>query len=183
MKWLKLIPLLSIPLSTLACTMNFSQYSNYKLNSYYVADGDTIYAYIDNVKVGIRFYGIDTPETKKSNNSVADLENFFAQKAKVEVIKLLNKKPIKIVKITEDKYKRWICKVFNHNDKDIALNLLKSGLARVKYISKNRKNINYWTNDYENIQYLNELKKSENLAKTTKKGLWFYGERRVFYKK
>ncbi|BAP00838.1 hypothelical protein [Mycoplasmopsis californica HAZ160_1] len=174
---------LYLPLFTASCTIYTQKFEEKTITKYYVADGDTIYFYNNDKKIGIRILGIDTPETKKKNNDVATLENHFAQLAKNELINFLKNKPIKIEKINEDKYGRWVCRIYNSEGVDAGLHLIKGGFARVKYLEKTPKNINYWNNHGKIIDYFNTLKNTEEKAKRNRKGIWKHKTKEIFKKK
>ncbi|WP_029608514.1 thermonuclease family protein [Mycoplasma simbae] len=173
-----------LPLICVTCANPWSEhYNRYKINEYFIADGDTIYAKIGGKKVGIRLLGIDTPETRKGKEHLAPYENHFAQKAKKFVEKILKNDQISITKITSDKYQRWVCRVSTASINDLGIEIIKNGLARVKYLEKERKNLVYWNNNGTVIDYYNSLKKAENEAKINSVGIWKYSEKDVFHKK
>ncbi|QBF34380.1 hypothetical protein EG856_00305 [Mycoplasmopsis phocirhinis] len=185
MKLKFIMPVVFIPIIGLtSCNLSFSTEGKIEFFSqYYIADGDTIYLDYNNQKTGLRFLGIDTPETKKAKNDVALLENIFAQKARQELKKLLNNKPIKVQIISTDKYKRIVARIWNYQNIDVNVFLLKNGLARVKYLDKNRNNINYWNNNWKIQQYYDTLISIEAKARLNKIGIWKYKQDDIFYKK
>ncbi len=132
-----------------------------------VIDGDT---FQDNNHIKYRLLGVDTPESFDSTrnfNPTIGIQKFYASKAANFSSKIiLNKKVIlKIWKL--DFYNRVITKI-NYQTFDLALELLKNGLARVKYISPIDSDFFY----YPDIDYYNQLSKIEIYAKINKVGIW-----------
>ena len=147
-------------------TTSCYQQNNYTYISK-VIDGDT---FQDNNDIKYRLLGIDTPESFDSSHNfhpTIGIQKFYASKATDLSSKIiLNKKVIlKIWKL--DFYNRVITKI-NYQTFDLALELLKNGLARVKYISPIDSNFFY----YPDIEYYNQLSKIEIHAKINKVGIW-----------
>ncbi|MCS4536672.1 MULTISPECIES: thermonuclease family protein [unclassified Mycoplasma] len=181
---LHFLPILLSPVCVVACDSTFSTSGKIvNFEYYHVSDGDTIYLNYNNKRTGIRFLGIDTPETKKAHNVIATLENAYAQKAKQALIKLLNNKPIKIQIISIDRYNRLVARVWNYQNIDANIYLVSNGLARVKYLDKKRSNINYWNNNWKIKAYYDKLVAAESMAKRNKIGIWKYKIGDIFYKK
>ncbi len=118
-----------------------------------VIDGDTFV--LDNSK-RVRLIGIDTPEMnyKKGSPDCGALE------AKLKLQELIYKKEVTLKKdkSNTDRYKRLLRYVFV-GDLFVNTELIKSGLARVKYY-------------YPDISMYKEFKKLEKTAKAKKIGIW-----------
>ena len=83
-----------------------------------VIDGDTIIVLDGAKKRKVRLVGIDAPELKQN----------FGFKSKQELSGLIDKKWVKILSNSEDRYKRVLGKVIYKNI-DINLSLIKLGMA------------------------------------------------------
>lgn len=120
----------------------------------YVYDGDT-FTTTDGKKV--RLLNINTPETAKKNSP----SELFAIDAKKELIKLIDKKEV-ILKYDDekkDKYKRHLAYVYLKDGTFVNSKMLESGYAHL-YTFPN------------NVSKFEELKKSEEIAKSQNKGIW-----------
>lgn len=113
------------------------QYGNLKVKKIVsVYDGDTFYADIDSCpdifckKIGVRIYGIDTPEMKTDN----DDEKAKALVAKATLDSLLRLGKVEIHEIQRDKYFRVLgkVKVITKKGRVIAVDsvMIAKGLAR-----------------------------------------------------
>lgn len=83
-----------------------------------VIDGDTIIVLDGAKKRKVRLVGIDAPELKQN----------FGLKSKQELSGLIDRKRVKILSNSEDRYKRALGKVI-YNNIDINLSLIKVGMA------------------------------------------------------
>ncbi|MBZ4195286.1 thermonuclease family protein [Mycoplasma tauri] len=165
-------------------------YLNFKkiASNVYIPDGDTIYFYEHDERVGLRFFGIDTPETKKDNKKnqkLAKRENHFAQKAKNFLEQTLHNKTLYYEYIKRDRYNRKIgILYYETEDKvkvDVSKELLKNGLARVHYINIDRDDI-FTVKEERQVKYFKEIKKIEKEAKNKKLNIWAYPKQEVFYR-
>ncbi|QSF13487.1 thermonuclease family protein [Mycoplasma sp. Mirounga ES2805-ORL] len=149
-----------------------------------IIDGDTLDCIFSGKKQRIRIFGIDTPETYKNNNykSLASLENYYAQKAKTFLTNITRKKELNLQYITTDKYNRLVC-IVKIGKLDLAKELVKRGLARVKYISIWTDKNKYWVNDSQLVKYYKEINKIEIDAQSHLRGFWKEPIQDVFHKK
>lgn len=162
--WKKLGNFLYILLSLLIVSCSNVQQNNIKIQKVY--DGDT---FIDTNNLRYRLFGIDTPEIKdKNGNLTKGMIQSYAKQAKNFTINFIKKSPdLKINFIQEDAYKRKVVKVFGNNF-DLAKELVKNGLAIVRYISLDQKSP-FYTLD---INYYGELLNLELEARKNKQGFW-----------
>jgi micrococcal nuclease len=114
----------------------------------HVADGDTITVLRDGMKVKVRLYGIDTPETKQ----------WYGQNAKTFTSSQVMGKTVDVQEIDVDRYKRVVGIVSAGN---LALNrhLVKYGYAWVDHA-------------YCKKPFCSEWAKTEEVARKAKRGLW-----------
>lgn len=191
-KWI-LMPAFLAPVCAsfcVACSKEIKpyQYAKYKVKwPFNVIDGDTIYFDNGSKRQGIRIFGIDTPEAYKSfqvdkNKQLAKLENFYGVLAKELLIKKLWQKDITIQYITQDKYNRWVCRIFDKNNYDIGKYIISQGLARIQYFSLNKKDKWYWINDSELKGYYYELLKTQQSAQSQLLGFWKENINDVYHK-
>lgn len=136
---------------------------------YKCVDGDTAWFNLNNSNIKVRFLGIDTPEStnqieeygKEASNYTCDLLK-TAKEIQIEYDDNSNK---------TDKYNRHLVWVFV-DGKLIQEELLKEGLAEIKYI-------------YGDYKYLNKLNKAQEEAKTNKLNIWsnneYYEEDNIIY--
>lgn len=119
-------------------------------------DGDTAWFNLNNEKIKTRFLAINAPEStnkiekygKKASEFTCNLLT-EANKIQIEYDENSNKL---------DKYNRHLVWVFV-DDKLLQSLILEKGLAEVKYI-------------YGDYRYLNQVKKSEKIAKDKKLNIW-----------
>ncbi|WP_153019332.1 thermonuclease family protein [Mycoplasmopsis gallinarum] len=182
-KWVIFTNLMLNPLCLSCATSNYATNKEYKLKDYEIIDGDTIYCKMNNQYIGLRIFGIDTPEIKKSNDEKLALkENYYGQKAKQELIRLLKWKVIKIKILKIDKYQRKVVILKNYQNVDVAMQLLKKGLARVKYVSLYKYSKPYWIVDDKLIEYYYKMVNLENEARKLNLGIWKENLKYVFHK-
>ena len=138
---------------------SFSSYINatkYEVTLNKCVDGDTAWFNLDNEKIKARFLAIDTPE---STNTI---EPYGKEASNYTCNKLKNAKKIEIEYDENsdkfDKYDRHLVWVFI-DDKLLQEDLVKEGLAEVKYI-------------YGDYKYLDNLKLLEADAKLNKLNIW-----------
>lgn len=122
-------------------------------------DGDTVKVIIKKKKVNIRMLAIDTPEINKDNKGPEP----YALKAKnytCNKLKNANNIEIEFDKESDkkDKYDRYLVWLF-YDGKLLQKDLIKNGYAKVKYV-------------YGDYKYIDELNKSEEIAKKNKKGIY-----------
>ncbi len=147
-------------------TASCYQPSNYTCVSK-VIDGDT---FQDDKNIKYRLLGVDTPESFDSTrnfNSTKGIQKFYASKATNLSSKIILNKKVILETWKLDFYNRVITKV-KYKNFDLALELLKNGLARVKYISPIDSSFFY----YPDTDYYNQLLKIEINAKLNKVGIW-----------
>lgn len=122
-------------------------------------DGDTAHFTINGEKTVVRFIGINTPESVKTDTEV---EPYGKEASNFTCNLLTNAKKVRLEYDSnsdrQDKYGRTLAYVFV-DDKLIEEEILKEGLAEVKYI-------------YGDYFYTNRLKDAEKAAKREKKNLW-----------
>lgn len=153
------------PLSLLACGHK-KEYSTL-ISS--VHDGDT---FTTSKGDKIRLFGVDAPElTNQYNdfNPTDGLEQVYAVESLEFVKNKILNKSIYLNEITTDKYHRTVAKII-FNNKDLGLELIHYGLARVAYISTDKANP-FYSNDF---QYYKLLLKEQYFAYTHEYGIWKY---------
>lgn len=132
-----------------------------------VHDGDTFTDSHHNI---YRLYGVDTPEVSNQYNGFQETTGLEAQygiAAKLLVEKMILRQRISIHTITMDRYKRIVASV-NIGEKDLAIELVSHGLARVAYIDV-KANSPYATSNYS---YYKLLLKAQYHAFQLKLGFW-----------
>lgn len=114
-----------------------------------VVDGDTV---VLEDRTIVRYLGITAPETGQP----------FEEEATAENQKLVEGKKVKLEyeSYTSDKFGRLLAYLFI-NDKNISIELLKKGLAKVVILQKRRPSI-----------HQEELLKAQDEAKDKKLGIW-----------
>ncbi|MDJ1645538.1 thermonuclease family protein [Mycoplasma phocimorsus] len=133
-----------------------------------VVDGDTFY---DSQGNKYRMLGIDTPEkTKQTDNgkeSTLGLQHHYALKAQEFLSNKILNKDVQIINITLDHYGRKVVQVFI-NDEDLSILLVKNGLAKVAYISKDKKSRYY----FKDTSYVDVLSKAQQEAMIMRLNIW-----------
>lgn len=132
----------------------------HKYNVSYVnsVDGDTVKVKKNGKVITLRLLLVDTPETKHPKLGVQPYGKEASNKTK-NLVSRGQKLSIEYDKGAKtDKYGRHLVYLYS-NGKSVQKELLGSGLARVGYV-------------YSQKQYLNEYKRVENKAKSSKKGIW-----------
>ena len=132
-----------------------------------VHDGDT---FKDQKNHAYRLFGVDTPElTDQFHNfrPTTGLQGLYAHEAKKFVFQLIWHKNVEIDVIKTDKYNRQVV-TLTINKQDLAILLLKSGLARMAYISVQQQNP-FYTKKY---QYYDQLTHAQYYAFKNLKGFW-----------
>ncbi|MGL5732454.1 MAG: thermonuclease family protein [Metamycoplasmataceae bacterium] len=161
------IAMLSVPILTLTSCVNNNEYTYITK----IIDGDT---FEDENNLRYRLLGVDTPESFDSSNNfkpTVGIQKFYATKATNLSYKTINNKTVIIKNWKLDTYKRMVARI-SDGTIDLSNLLLKSGLARVKYISKIEGDFFY----YPDINYYDQLIESENYAKLNKIGFWNLSE-------
>lgn len=119
-------------------------------------DGDTAWFNLNNEKIKTRFLGIDTPESTNKH------EEYGKEASEYTCSKLKSSSIIEIEYDDNsdklDKYNRHLVWVFTDNEL-LQENILKEGLAEVKYI-------------YGDYKYLDNIKKAELEAKEKQLNIW-----------
>ncbi|MGL5592044.1 MAG: thermonuclease family protein [Metamycoplasmataceae bacterium] len=158
---------ISIPVLSLTSCVDKSEYTYITK----IIDGDT---FEDSNKLRYRLLGVDTPESFDASNNfkpTVGIQKFYATKATNLSYKTINNKIVTIKNWKLDTYKRMVTRI-NYGSIELSKTLLKSGLARVKYISKIEGNFFY----YPDTNYYDQLIESENYAKLNKIGFWNLSE-------
>lgn len=122
-------------------------------------DGDTAKLMIRNEEKTVRFLAIDTPETKNSEKG----EEPFGEEASNFTCSALKKAKTIYLEYDgnsdkEDKYGRILAFIYV-DDKLLEQQLIENGLAKVAYI-------------YGDYAHVDDLRKSEEIAKSRKIGIW-----------
>lgn len=120
-----------------------------------VSDGDSIQV-VDTagVKVKVRLYGIDAPETSKGSKPGQP----FGEDAKTALVDMIYHQQVRLEVQAIDRYKRLVSLVFM-NDKNVSLEMVKSGYAwaYIKYLGR---------------PSASEYIEAENEARRLKIGIW-----------
>lgn len=111
---------------------------------FFIIDGDTFLAAPDSVNY--RLWGIDAPE----------LDQPWGRAAKAALMDLIHRKRVTVIR-RGTSYKRPVVQVTTTNDRDVALELLKMGLA-------------WYTPEFAPDR--EDYKKTEAEAREAKRGLW-----------
>lgn len=120
-----------------------------------ISDGDTIQV-VDaaGVKVKVRIYGIDAPETSKGSNPGQPT----GEDAKAALVDMIYHQQVRLEVQKIDRYKRLVSLVFV-NDKDVSLEMVKMGYA--------------WAyKQYLDRTHVSEYIEAENEARRLKIGIW-----------
>ncbi|CAC13312.1 NUCLEASE, LIPOPROTEIN [Mycoplasmopsis pulmonis] len=167
-KWIFMLFLISsfflIPFGLLSCKATSAQ-KTYTTKIVKVYDGDTFYS----TNKTYRVFGIDTPElsNEKTAKIVSPIENHYGSLARSFVEKKILGQNVEVQEIKLDKYKRIVSKIFV-NGQDLAKMLISEGLAKVAYISTDKKSL-FYTKD---SSYYHELVKLQSSSQKAKKGFW-----------
>lgn len=119
-------------------------------------DGDTAWFNLNNEKIKTRFLAINTPESTNKIEKYGKKASEFTCSLLTEANKIQIEYDENSNKL--DKYNRHLVWVFV-DDKLLQSLILEEGLAEVKYI-------------YGDYRYLNQVKKSEKIAKDKKLNIW-----------
>ncbi|MFV8481658.1 thermonuclease family protein [Mycoplasma sp. SK341A] len=141
--------------------------------------------------LGLRFRGIDTPETFKGkpekDAKLAKLEDKYAQAAKQNLMNILDEENwvFYIHKTGADVYGRWVTFLFSDSKEDFATEFgvrqVADGMARVWYIDNTNKKSIFYTKtplEKEYYKYIIEIQKQ---AQAEKKGFWKEDINNVFH--
>lgn len=122
-------------------------------------DGDTIKVKFNNKELTVRYLLIDTPETVKENTPVQKYGP-EASELNEKILKNAKKIEIEFDKYEKlDKYNRALAYVYA-DGKSVQEQLLKEGLAEVKYVKE------------PDSRYVKSFTQAQNQAKANKKNLW-----------
>ncbi|MFV8418318.1 thermonuclease family protein [Mycoplasma sp. VS299A] len=140
--------------------------------------------------LGLRFRGIDTPETFKGkpekDAKLAKLEDKYAQAAKQNLMNILDEENwvFYIHKTGADVYGRWVTFLFSNSKEDFATEFgvrqVADGMARVWYIDNANKNI-YYTKTPLEKEYYKYIIEVQKQAQAEKKGFWKEDINNVFH--
>ena len=112
-----------------------------------IYDGDTFTILVPpDYTFNIRIQGIDAPERRQE----------FGMYARVYLERLIGGQDVEIYPMETDKWGRTAARCFNHEGKDIGLEMIKAGLAW------------YYSEYYKDPKYENE----ERMARAAQAGLW-----------
>lgn len=134
-----------------------------------VHDGDTFT--LEGNKI-IRLYGVDTPEVSNQFNDfnpTSGIEGLYGAEATEFTSNMILNHIVKYMHITNDPYGRDVARI-QYDSKDLSLELVKAGLARVAYISIDPKD-QYYTSDYS---YYRELLDAQYQAHINRVGFWLH---------
>ncbi|UUM19139.1 thermonuclease family protein [Mycoplasma sp. 1018B] len=131
-------------------------------------DGDTFKIIINNQIETIRVFAIDTLEINSTNKK----DWKYAKQAKNFTSKFLKMQPIKILYLRDDVYERKVCIITNSNNEDLASELIKNGLARIKYIDIYNHKSPFYIADVKIKKYLNNLQDIEEKSKRKQIGIF-----------
>ena len=156
---------LAFPLTLISCGK--AEPKQYECFIVSVHDGDTFKDEKGNV---YRLFGVDTPELNDQFNGfqpTTGIEHVCAQMAQIYASNQIYKKYVNISVVTKDKYQRVVASVI-YNGKDLATELVRNGLARVAYISSDRKSP-YFS---DRFNYYKQLLLVQKYAFEHKVGIW-----------
>ena len=117
-----------------------------------ISDGDTVTIKIHQKEIGIRFYGVDAPETAKRNAP----EQPFASDARDFVYKLLSGKEVAVRMKGETTWSREVGEVFI------------DGQSVSRLLAKDR--LAWWNKQFS--RYDSDIQKLHSKAKEEQRGLW-----------
>lgn len=127
-----------------------------------VSDGDTIHV-TDSLgtRVKVRFYGMDAPETEKSNkktHKISKAGQLYGEEAFQALREKVDRQHVRLEVTDIDKYKRSVCIVWL-GDRNINLEMVQEGWA--------------WAyRQYLDRPYVSEYIKAEEQARSQRLGLW-----------
>lgn len=142
-KIIGILPLFFLPFLLFSCGQNNN--THYVTN---VHDGDTFT--LDNNLI-VRLYGCDTPEVSNQFNDfqvTQGIEGLYGAEATEFTKKAILNKVVKITNESTDKYGRQVARV-EYNGNDLAIELVRHGMARVAYIQVQNPKEFYYTNDFD----------------------------------
>ncbi|MFV8479140.1 thermonuclease family protein [Mycoplasma sp. VS428] len=141
--------------------------------------------------LGLRFRGIDTPETFKGkpekDAKLAKLEDKYAQAAKQNLMNILDEENwvFYIHKTGADVYGRWVTFLFSNSKEDFATEFgvrqVADGMARVWYIDNANKKSIFYTKTPLEKEYYNYIIEVQKQAQAEKKGFWKEDINNVFH--
>jgi micrococcal nuclease len=126
-----------------------------------VSDGDTITVNADGSKVKVRLYGIDAPETEKSNKKTGRVSKPgqpFGEEAFMALQSKVGGKRVRLDVMDVDRYKRAVCVVWV-DGREINREMVLEGLA--------------WAyKQYLDRPHASEYLRAEEQARSERRGLW-----------
>lgn len=142
-----IIKRLVLSLLALIITASISSAQRFPVKVIGISDGDTFTVINrDNLQLKIRVYGIDAPEKKQA----------YGNKSKQALSALIFGKSIEIDVQSQEKWGRYVAKVYTPDGQDVALLMLQSGMA--------------W--HYTRFDQTPSYAKAQETAKKAGKGLW-----------
>jgi len=128
----------------------------------YVADGDTIHVLTaEQTKLKVRLYGIDAPETEKSNRRTGEISKpgqSYGEEAKNALAGAISGKEVTLEVMDTDRYKRVVCIVW-YQGRNINLEMVSAGLAEA-------------FSEYLKPPYRNTFLLAQREAKIAGHGIW-----------
>ncbi|MFV8499892.1 thermonuclease family protein [Mycoplasma sp. VS424B] len=141
--------------------------------------------------LGLRFRGIDTPETFKNipakDAKLASLENKYAHEAKSNLMDILDEENwvFYIHKTGNDVYGRWVTFLFSNSKQDFATEFgvrqVADGMARVWYIDNTNEKSIFYTKTQLEKEYYKYIIEVQKQAQADKKGFWKEDINNVFH--
>lgn len=129
-----------------------------------VADGDTITVNAEGTKVKVRLYGIDAPETEKSNKRTGRISKPgqpYGEEAYRALANKVFRKQVKLDVMDIDRYRRAVCIVWI-DSRNINREMVAEGFA--------------WAyKQYLDRPHASEYIGAEETARRAKRGLWAQG--------
>jgi micrococcal nuclease len=133
-----------------------------------VSDGDTITVHTpEETKLKVRLYGIDAPETEKSNHRTGRISKPgqpYGDEAQSYLSAMVLNKTVRLDILDIDRYRRMVAIVWLGN-KNANLEMIKAGMAEAY--------VEYLKDQPYKIQFI----QAEKDAKDKKLGIWSLGDR------
>lgn len=134
----------------------FNKHQKYLVKVDKVIDGDTLWVSFDEYQFKIRLLAIDAPEYTEKIEKYGKEATIYVS----DLIKKANKIEIEFDNgLNKDRYNRALVYLWV-DDNLLNADILKKGLAKIKYLKK------------DNTKYLKRMQDAENYAKTKKINLW-----------
>ncbi|MDQ2096739.1 MAG: thermonuclease family protein [Tychonema bourrellyi B0820] len=138
-----------------------------------VSDGDTLSLECNGDRLSVRLQWIDAPETQKPGSSSEDSQIIkhweWAQKAKSELVRIIDKQKLLLIPTSKDYYDRWLCDLYIGKvslTTNVQIQLCKAGMA-TSYLPFNRHSYNS-----RELSLLKGIITETALANRKKIGIW-----------